>query len=84
MYVQDSIQRKLAPQLVAAANAFRRARGIPEIGLGWASEAALFVLVRLRFPDAVHQWRPLFLSQQSIDIYVPSLNLAIEYQGQQD
>jgi hypothetical protein len=83
MYVLDSIQRNLAPQLVAAENAFRRARGIPEIGLGWASEAALFALVRLRFPDAVHQWRPLFLGQQSIDIYVPSLNLAIEYQGQQ-
>lgn len=72
-----------APEMVAAENAFRRWRGIPEIGRGWVSEATLYDLVRARCPDAVHQWRPSFLGLQSVDIYVPSERLAIEYQGQQ-
>ena len=72
-----------APQMVAAENAFRRTRGIPETGRGWVLEVALYDLVRARCPDAVHQWRPPFLGLQSVDIYVPSERLAIEYQGQQ-
>ena len=79
----DGVRRVLSTQLVAAEDAFRRDHGLPEIGRGWVSEAALFDLVRERCPDAVHQWRPPFLGLQSIDIYVPSVNLAIEYQGQQ-
>ena len=77
------LQNTFAPQMVAAENAFRRARGIPEIGRGWVSEIALYDLVRSRYPDAVHQWRPSFLGSQSVDIYVPSEKIAIEYQGQQ-
>ncbi|RWI33314.1 MAG: hypothetical protein EOR30_32015 [Mesorhizobium sp.] len=69
--------------MIAAENAFRRDRGIPEIGRGWVNEVALYDLVLSIFPDAVHQWRPAFLGQQSVDIYVSSLRLAIEYQGQQ-
>ena len=66
-----------------AENAFRRMRGIPETGRGWVSEVALYDLVKACCPDAVHQWHPLFLGLQSVDIYVPSKRLAIEYQGQQ-
>jgi hypothetical protein len=69
--------------MVAAEEAFRRERSIPEIGRGWVSEVALLDLVRTIWPSAVHQWRPSFLGMQSIDIYVPELELAIEYQGQQ-
>lgn len=72
-----------AQWMVAAEDAFRRARGIPEIGRGWASEVALLDLFRTIWPSAVHQWRPVFLGLQSIDIHVPELQLAIEYQGQQ-
>lgn len=77
------IQRAFAPQMVAAENTFRRNRGIPEIGRGWISEVALYNLVKTIRVDAIHQWRPVFLGQQSVDIYIPSLKLAIEYQGQQ-
>ena len=77
------LQNALAPQMVAAENVFRRARGIPEIGRGWVSEVALYDLVRSRYPDAVHQWRPSFLGLQSVDIFLPSEKIAIEYQGQQ-
>ncbi len=72
-----------AEAFVAAENAFRRERSIPEIGRGWASETALFDLVRSIWPSAIHQWRPSFLGLQSIDIHVPELSLAIEYQGLQ-
>lgn len=72
-----------ADALVRAEDAFRRARSIPEIGRGWASEVALLDLVRTLWPSAVHQWRPAFLGMQSIDIYVPQVGLAIEYQGKQ-
>jgi hypothetical protein len=72
-----------ASAMVAAEEAFRRERSIPEIGRGWVSEVALLDLVRSIWPSAVHQWRPPFLGMQSIDIHVPELGLAIEYQGQQ-
>ncbi|MBY5453957.1 hypothetical protein HFO91_30735 [Rhizobium leguminosarum] len=78
-----SWQRIFSPDFVNAENAFRRARSIAEIGRGWALETSLVDLVRSIFPDAVHQWRPRFLGSQSVDIYVPSLKLAIEYQGEQ-
>jgi len=72
-----------AGAMVAAEEAFRRERSIPEIGRGWVSEIALLDLVRSIWPSAVHQWRPAFLGMQSVDIYVPEIPLAIEYQGQQ-
>ena len=69
--------------MIEADNAFRRERSIPEIGRGWVSEVALLDLIRTLWPSAIHQWRPWFLGMQSIDIYIPELGLAIEYQGQQ-
>ena len=72
-----------ADDMIDADNSFRRDRGIPEIGRGWVSEVALLDLIRTIWPSAIHQWRPAFLGMQSIDIYVPELNIAIEYQGQQ-
>lgn len=82
-YSSDALQRVFDPQMIAAENSFRRDRGIPEIGRGWVNEVALYDLILSIFPDAVHQWRPAFLGQQSVDIYISSLRLAIEYQGQQ-
>ena len=82
-YSLSTLQNAFAPQMVAAENAFRRVRGIPEVGRGWVSEVALYDLVRSRYPDAIHQWRPSFLGLQSVDIYLPSEKIAIEYQGQQ-
>jgi len=72
-----------ASYMIAAENAFRRDRSIPEIGRGWASEVALLDLVRKFWPSAVHQWRPSFLGLQSVDIHIPEIDLAIEYHGQQ-
>lgn len=80
----SSIERLLARHLALAENAFRRDRSIPEIGdSGWVSELALLNLFRDFWPNTVHQWHPPFLGRQSVDIYVPEINLAVEYQGLQ-
>jgi len=85
LYAQNAtvIDEAFRPCLVRAENLFRRARAIPEIGRKWRSQSALFDLVQARFPDAVFQWSPPWLGRQRVDIYVPSLELALEYQGEQ-
>ena len=47
----------------------------------WKSELSLFHAVRKRFPDTLYQYRPDWLGQQSLDLYIPPLRAAIEYQG---
>lgn len=79
-----NVESLLAGHMALAEDAFRRDRSIPGIGAsGWISELALLDLFRAIWPNAKHQWRPWFLGRQSIDIYIPEINLAVEYQGQQ-
>jgi hypothetical protein len=40
-------------------------------------------MVSASFPDAIRQWSPPWLGRQSVDIFIPSLNVAIEYHGEQ-
>ena len=47
----------------------------------WKNEQSLFLLVKKIYTDAIYQYRPPWLSPQSLDIYIPKLNIAIEYQG---
>lgn len=49
----------------------------------WKHELSLFHAVRRRHPDTLYQYRPDWLGRQSLDLYVPSLRTAIEYQGVQ-
>lgn len=49
----------------------------------WGTEYKLFVFVSKFLDDAVYQYRPEWLGRQSFDIFIPSQNIAIEYQGQQ-
>ncbi len=49
----------------------------------WKNEESLYLLVQKKFPDAIYQYRPEWLKPQSLDIYIPSLQIAIEYQGRQ-
>lgn len=49
----------------------------------WKHELSLFHAVRKRHPDTLYQYRPDWLGRQSLDLYVPSLRTAIEYQGVQ-
>ncbi len=47
----------------------------------WRHELTLFNAVRKLYPDTLYQYRPEWLGRQSLDIYIPSLRTAIEYQG---
>ncbi|MBS6765560.1 hypothetical protein DWX41_20830 [Hungatella hathewayi] len=47
----------------------------------WKSEYELFKLIRAFFPDAVFQYRSEWLGNQSIDVFIPSKRIGIEYQG---
>ncbi len=47
----------------------------------WKHELSLFKAVRERYPDTLYQYRPEWLGRQSLDLYIPSLRTAIEYQG---
>ena len=69
----------------SAENLIRQQLGIPNIGEGWISEIELLRMVRQIFPEeeVVHQASPLWLSRQRLDVLIPRLALAIEYQGRQ-
>ena len=47
----------------------------------WKHELSLFHAVREKYPDTLYQYRPEWLGRQSLDLYIPSLKTAIEYQG---
>lgn len=62
--------------------------GCPECGRNDLTENKLYEKVKEEFPDAIHTYRPEFLrglqgKPQSLDIYIPSLKTAVEYQGRQ-
>ena len=47
----------------------------------WKHELSLFHALRKQYPDILYQYRPDWLGRQSLDLYIPSLRTAIEYQG---
>lgn len=49
----------------------------------WKNEFTLYQLVKASYPDAIYQYHSSWLRRQSLDIYIPCLNLGIEYQGEQ-
>ncbi|MGB3728620.1 MAG: hypothetical protein WBA70_05155, partial [Thermodesulfobacteriota bacterium] len=49
----------------------------------WKAETTLAQLVRSLFPDTRREYSPDWLAGQRLDIYIPSLQVAIEYQGEQ-
>jgi hypothetical protein len=68
-----------------AENELRDLLGIPHIGEGWVSEIELLNIVKDIFPEneVIPQSSPEWLGQQRLDIFIPELRLAIEYQGRQ-
>lgn len=49
----------------------------------WKSEYELYKTVKRKYPDAIYQHRDRWLGMQSLDIYIPSLKIGLEYQGEQ-
>ncbi len=49
----------------------------------WMSEYKLYNYTKFWYPDAIFQYRADWLKNQSLDIFIPSLDSGIEYQGRQ-
>ena len=49
----------------------------------WKNEVDLFAIVKKEYSDAQYQYHSKWLGYQSLDIYIPSLKVGIEYQGEQ-
>ncbi|MBQ8298868.1 MAG: hypothetical protein IJX99_03235 [Clostridia bacterium] len=49
----------------------------------WKSEQQAYALVTSIYPDAIYQHHEEWLDLQSLDIFIPSQSIAIEYQGVQ-
>lgn len=71
--------------LKKAEDLYREKIGMPKIGEGWISETELFYKISEYFKEyeVIHHASPDWIGRQHLDIYLPSLNLGIEYQGAQ-
>lgn len=69
----------------AIEDATRQAFGFRRFGDGWVSETLLYSIVQRLFPgiEVLRHHRPPWLQGLELDIVLPSLAVAIEYQGQQ-
>lgn len=52
-----------------------------KIKVKWKSEQDLYCLVKNKFNNAIYQYKADWLGKQSLDIYIPEIKTAIEYQG---
>ncbi|MBW3517894.1 hypothetical protein [Flavobacterium sp. NKUCC04_CG] len=83
--VEKAIYNQLRLILKKSEDSYRSALGLPKVGEGWISETELFYNISNYFIDikVLHHASPSWLGRQHLDIYIPSLNIAIEYQGVQ-
>jgi hypothetical protein len=65
--------------------AFWSENAADEIALktAWKRENSMASLIARFFPDCVREHSPQWLGGQRIDVFVPSINVAFEYQGEQ-
>jgi len=68
-----------------AENAIREIKGVAKIGERWINETLVFNYISILFPTYTveREASPSWIGQQRLDVYIPDLKLAIEYQGEQ-
>jgi hypothetical protein len=49
----------------------------------WRSEKYIYLVSKVLYPDSLYQYRCSWLGNQILDIYIPSISVAIECQGEQ-
>lgn len=66
-------------------NILRTTKGLPKLGEGWITETTLYYEIKNALPnfEVTHHGKPDWLGRQHYDIWIPDLNCAIEYQGEQ-
>ena len=47
----------------------------------WRNEFDLYLMTKSYYPDAKYQYHDKILDKQSLDIFIPSINMGLEYQG---
>ena len=57
----------------------------PRVGEGWISETRLYYEVKAALPktDVIQHYRPDWLGRQHLDIAIPTMRAAVEFQGAQ-
>ncbi len=68
-----------------AENSIRENCGIPKVGEGWVAETLLYYKIKEAFSslDVQQHASPKWLGRQHLDIFIPSISVGIEYQGDQ-
>lgn len=68
-----------------AENIVREKKGVAKIGESWLNETLLFNYIDILFPGFTveREASPSWLGKQRLDVYIPEIGLAIEYQGEQ-
>ena len=66
-----------------AENNVRSSMGLKNVGDAYVNETLLANITKKMFPGTIRQYSLQWLGKFILDIYVPSLNLAIEYHGEQ-
>lgn len=54
---------------------------LDEKEIKWKSEFKMFKLIKSHFEEAIYQYRFKELGLQSLDVFIPELNIGFEYQG---
>lgn len=72
-----------AEQTRQAENAVRAEGGLPAVGEGWVSETELYcqIVERLQNVEVIQHATPEWLRGQHLDVYMPRLAVAVEFQG---
>lgn len=83
--VLNLLKDKLINLLREFENIYRESIGVSRIGEGWISETNLYYKIKEHFNKlkVEQHGRPSWLGRQHFDIYMPDVNIAIEYQGEQ-
>lgn len=68
-----------------AENTAREERQLPRVGESWIGEVAFFYELKEKLKEwqVVHHGQPVWLGQQHLDVFIPELGVAVEYQGSQ-
>ena len=83
--IEKSIIHQLLKITRDAENLYREEIGLPKIDEGWIQETELYNKISKEFSDheVIHHGKPRWLGRQHLDIYMPQINVAIEFQGEQ-
>lgn len=81
----DPFRELVASLIRQAENALRAEKGLPRIGEGWVSETHLYYQLKDFFSETtvLQHSRPSWLGRQHLDVYLPELSVAVEFQGEQ-